>query len=67
MKAMDQKTYLSITEPIFAIVALLHLTRIFYGWSVQVGYFNVPAWISWIGLIAAGFLAFSAFKLMRGR
>ena len=48
---------------IFAAVALLHLVRIYLGWPVMIGDWSVPMWLSWIGLIIAGGLAFFGMSL----
>ncbi len=50
---------------IFGIVALLHLARIIYGWPAQIGTFIVPTWVSWLSLLVAGYLAITAFILLR--
>jgi hypothetical protein len=33
------------------------------GWTVDIGDWSVPMWLSWIGLIVAGGLAFFGFRL----
>jgi protein-S-isoprenylcysteine O-methyltransferase Ste14 len=55
---MDQKTFSIAAGGIFAVVALFHLVRIYMGWPVMIGDWSVPMWLSWIGLIIAGGLAF---------
>ena len=55
---MDQKTFSIAAGVIFAVVALFHLVRIYMGWPVMIGDWSVPMWLSWIGLIIAGGLAF---------
>ena len=42
---------------IFAIVALLHLLRVYMGWPVVIGDWSAPMWVSWIALVVAGVLA----------
>ncbi len=65
MKVISQKTFLGVSGTVFGIVAILHLARIFYGWPAQIGSFVVPAWISWLSLLVAGYLAVTAFILLR--
>ena len=48
---------------IFAVVALFHLVRIFAEWTVIIGDWSVPKWVSWVGLIVAGGLALFGFRL----
>jgi hypothetical protein len=47
---------------IFAVVALLHMARIFMNWPVGIGGWTVPMWGSWAALIVAGSLAFLGSK-----
>ena len=60
---MDQKIFSIVTGVTFAVVALFHLVRIYMGWPVMIGDWSVPMWVSWIGLVVAGGLAFFGFKL----
>ena len=55
---MDQKTFSVVAGAIFALVALLHLVRIYMGWPVVIGSWTVPMWVSWIGLVVAGALSY---------
>jgi hypothetical protein len=55
---MDQRAFSIVAGMIFALVALLHLVRIIIGWSVVIGDWSVPMWVSWIGFVVAGGLAF---------
>jgi hypothetical protein len=60
---MDQKTFSIAAGVVFAVVALFHLVRIYMGWSVIIGDWSVPMWMSWLGLIIAGGLAFFGLSL----
>jgi hypothetical protein len=51
---MDQKAFSIAAGVVFAVVALFHLVRIYMGWSVIIGDWSVPMWMSWIGLVIAG-------------
>jgi hypothetical protein len=62
---MDKKTYCMVTLALFLIIALLHLVRIFTGFEVSLGGWLMPEWVSWAGLVIAGFLAYSGFVLWR--
>ena len=55
---MDQKKFLVMVGAIFALVALLHLLRIYMGWTVVIGDWTMPMWLSWIGLVVAGGLSY---------
>jgi len=51
------KPFTTIAVAVFALVAVLHLLRLFAGWEVVVAGIVIPFWLSWIGLIFAGGLA----------
>ena len=62
---LRERFYLKTAGTIFAVVAFLHLIRIFsanvdlvlIGWVV-------PVWLSWIGLAIAGYLSYMSFRLV---
>jgi len=60
---MKQKTYNQVTCLIFIVVAAFHVLRLLLGWSLVIGGFSVPVWLSAVGAVVAGFLAWSAYKL----
>jgi hypothetical protein len=60
---MDQKSFSIVAAVIFTVVALLHLARIYMDWPIAIAGWSVPMWVSWIGLIVAGGLAFFGFRL----
>ena len=63
---MDQKTFTIVAGVVFLVVALFHLVRIYEGWPVEIGDWSIPMWVSWIGLIVAGGLAFSGLTQILG-
>ncbi len=62
---MGHKAFLGVSGTVFGIIALLHLARIIYGWPAQIGTFVVPTWVSWLSLVVAGYLAITAFMLLK--
>ncbi len=54
---MNRGTFCIVAGVIFAIVALLHLLRVYMGWPVVIGDWSAPMWVSWIALVVAGVLA----------
>ena len=60
---MSRRAYLLVSAVIFSLVALLHLARIVFGWSAVIGGWSVPMWLSWVGIIVAGALAYFGFSL----
>ena len=61
---MSEKTYLLISATIFALVALVHLVRLFSHWSFQIGTIVVPFWGSWLAVLIGVTLSFWAFRLI---
>jgi hypothetical protein len=64
---MKQGAFLLVTSSIFALIALLHALRVVYGWNVTIGEWTVPVWVSAVGFLIAGYLAFQAFFLKRNQ
>ena len=62
---LDHKTYMTVSTAIFAVVAIVHLLRAVYGWDLVIGGWTAPLWISWLGLIVAGVLAYSGYTHRR--
>jgi len=48
---------------IMGVVAVVHFLRLVFGWSVIIGGWDAPFWISWIGIIAAGYISYASFRL----
>ena len=62
---MDAKTFSLVAGVIFAVVALFHLARIFMEWTVIIGDWSIPMWVSWIGFVVAGGLAYFGLRAAR--
>lgn len=63
---MEHKGYCVVSGVLFALVAVLHLLRIVYGFSIQVDDYAVPMLVSWIALIVPAGLAVWAFRVAGG-
>jgi hypothetical protein len=50
---------------IFALIALLHLLRLFLGWKVAVDGIDIPMWLSVLGMLIAGGLALMLWREAR--
>lgn len=59
---MQQTAYNTITAVLFLVVALLHLLRVIFGWSAQIGGVTVPMWASWLALVVAAALTYFGFR-----
>ena len=62
---MNRNTYLKFTATLFLVVAIAHLLRVIFGWSVEIGAWSVPFWVSWLALFASGALAYFGFTQKR--
>jgi hypothetical protein len=52
---------MTVTATLFLVVAIIHLLRIIFGWSVEIGGLSIPFWVSWLGVPVAGALAYFGF------
>jgi hypothetical protein len=59
------KPFTTIAVILFALIAILHLLRLFTGWEVVVVGFVVPVWWSALGLVVAGGLALMVWREAR--
>jgi len=59
------KPFTTIAVCLFALIALVHLFRLFAGWEVVVSGFVIPVWWSAIGLAIAGGLALMVWREAR--
>ncbi|HEX5430127.1 MAG TPA: hypothetical protein VFX17_03580 [Patescibacteria group bacterium] len=50
---------------IFAIVAILHLSRLIFGWQLEVGSWMAPYWLNAVGAVVAATLSYISFHLGR--
>ena len=59
------KPFTTIAVAVFALVAVVHLFRLFAGWQVIVAGFVIPVWWSVFGLVVAGGLALMVWREAR--
>ena len=59
---MGTRLYLTISGGVFGLVAALHFIRLINRWPVQVAGFDIPHWLSWLGIALAGSLSVWAFR-----
>ena len=59
------RVYCFVAGSIFLGAAVMHLTRLMFGWEAVFAGWSVPHWLSWIGLPLAVFLSFAGFALAR--
>ena len=52
------KPFTNLAIAIFILVAVLHLLRLVFGWEVTIDGMVVPMWVSIMGFLIAGALAY---------
>lgn len=62
---MNAKVYLRVSTAVFAIIALLHLTRLAMKWDAVFAGWTVPMWPSMVAFVVLGFLAYVGFMHSR--
>ena len=60
---MNQRRFDLVAGAIFAVIAIMHLARIVYGWNAVINHWSVPMWASWLAVVIAGCLAYQGLKL----
>jgi hypothetical protein len=61
----NERLFHNAAGVIFTLVALLHLSRILFGWQFSLGSWEVPYWLNGLGTIITGLLAYISFHLGR--
>jgi hypothetical protein len=59
------RAYLMASRSLFALIALLHLTRMLAHWSAVIGGWAAPLWLSGLGFVVAGALSVWAARLSK--
>ena len=60
------KTATCFAVVLLAVIALVHLLRLVFGWEVIIAGWTAPVWLSAIGLAVPGALAFLIYREHRG-
>jgi protein-S-isoprenylcysteine O-methyltransferase Ste14 len=64
-RPIKPKNLTTVTVTLFLVVAIMHLLRIIFGWQVEIGGLSIPFWVSWLGVLVAGALAYLGFTQKR--
>jgi hypothetical protein len=51
------KPFTTIAAFLFSVVALVHLSRLIWGWELTINDVVIGSWVSFVGLIVGGVLA----------
>ncbi len=60
---MKQKTYFLLCGSVFFVMAAAHLSRLIFGWGIELAGWAAPYWVSAPGLLFPGALAAWSFVL----
>ena len=60
------RSYTFLTGMLFAIIALAHLVRLYYGWEILIDGDSVDSWVSWVFIVVCALIAWEAMKLSKG-
>jgi hypothetical protein len=62
---MNQKTFSLLASVIFLLIALGHLSRLVFNWSISLGGWSVPFWVNGVALLIFAYLAYEGFRLAK--
>ncbi len=62
---MTQKTFSLVASVIFLVIALGHLSRLVFKWSLLLGGWAVPFWVNVVALLVFAYLAYQGFRLAK--
>jgi hypothetical protein len=67
VQSPSERMLLKIVGTVFLVVAVGHLLRVTLGLDLILGDFEIPDWVSWLGIILTGYLAYASFHFARHR
>lgn len=59
------KPFTHIAIGVFALMALLHVLRLLFGWEATIAGWVIPLWVSLLGVMVAGGLAVMVWRESR--
>jgi hypothetical protein len=60
--SVTQKKFFLLIGIITGLVALVHLLRLVFGISLEIGGWQAPYWMSWIATIVAACISYTSFR-----
>ena len=65
IQSPSERTLLWVAGFIFLLMAVGHLFQVGLGTHLWLGNFEVPHWVSWLGILIAGYLAYASIHFAR--
>jgi hypothetical protein len=62
---MSHRAYSLVAALLFSLIVVGHLVRLLFRVPWVVADWTVPMWMSVVGIVIAGFMAFAGFRLSR--
>ncbi len=62
---MRRTTFISIATFIFTLVAIFHLARVIFNWSMVLGTWEAPIWISYLGFLILGTMVINGVNILK--
>jgi hypothetical protein len=59
-----QSGYALLSGIVFFLIALVQLLRLVFQWDIIINGWYVPAWVSVVAVVVAGYLSFRGFRLV---
>ena len=56
-----------VSGTIMGAVAIVHLLRLLFNWSIVINGWIAPIWVSWVGVIVAGYISYASFHFATKR
>jgi hypothetical protein len=60
------KPFTWIAAAIFALMAIVHIIRLFTHFAITIGTHSIPEWVSYVGIVVAAFLSWMLCREARG-
>ncbi|MDO8624163.1 MAG: hypothetical protein Q7R54_02295 [bacterium] len=65
IQSPSERTLLLVAGIIFLVMAVGHLSQLALNVHLWLGDFQIPAWISWLGILITAYLAYACFHFAR--
>jgi hypothetical protein len=62
---MKQRSFSLTVTILFAVVGVMHALRLIFQWDVVIGGTALPMWFSVVAVIAAAYLVYSGYTLVK--